>query len=272
MSTCSDVYKCTICLQFTDSQQVRISPTVSKPYAYSVKVTNLERKSDYTIKKLKSTSKFTSVEEVQDSFRSDLEFVPSEFGFIEPGHGLKGRQKWIRDDVDLEEMYTDHPRKQDFLFWCYSNASASHKIVGQKRATPTEIAAATPKSKSTCIRKINEVEDIIKGLQEKHGTKFSVEQFNMWAHVIHIGKHSSHEVPPDLPYFRQSHKKTTSSSELPIATSSSSVSVSPGKRVSLRSECINQLDKWHSLLEKGVITQKQYEDMQETILSDMFKF
>jgi len=35
--------------------------------------------------------------------------------------------------------------------------------------------------------------------------------------------------------------------------------LSPNKHIGLRSECINQLDRWYSLLEKGAITQeKQY--------------
>lgn len=82
--------------------------------------------------------------------------------------------------------------------------------------------------------------------------------------------------PPDLPFFRQGHKKTTSppslepSSSAGIATSSTSMAVSPGKRVSLRSECINQLEKWHSLLGKGIITQNKYDDLQKAILNDMF--
>ena len=173
-------------------------------------------------------------------------------------------------------MYSDYPKKRDFLLWCYTavvnvDSEMSHHVVGQKRATPTEAAGSAPKSKSTCVRKISEVEEIIKDLSERHGTGFSVEQFSMWAHVIHVGKHSSREAPPDLPFFRQSHNKK---STVPASTTSTSSSeaVSPGKRVSLRSECINQLDKWHSLLAKGVITQKQYEDMQRAILNDMFKF
>ena len=83
----------------------------------------------------------------------------------------------------------------------------------------------------------------------------------MWAHVIHIGKHSSLDIPPDQPFFRESHKKTSTSSSASFP--SSSVAVSPGKRVSLRSECINQLDKWHSLLEKGIISRVEYDQMQK---------
>ena len=78
-------------------------------------------------------------------------------------------------------MYSDHPKKRDFLFWCYTamDSDESCKIVGQKRAMPTEAAAPVPKPKSSCVRKISEVEEIIKDLREKHGTDFSIEQFSM---------------------------------------------------------------------------------------------
>ena len=35
---------------------------------------------------------------------------------------------------------------------------------------------------------------------------------------------------------------------------------SPGKRIQYRSECMDQLDKWHLLLSRGVITQEQYSE------------
>ena len=48
--------------------------------------------------------------------------------------------------------------------------------------------------------------------------------------------------------------------------------MSPGKRIKYRSECIDQLDKWHALLEKGVIDQAQFKELQDTILHDIKQF
>ena len=75
-------------------------------------------------------------------------------------------------------MYSDHPQKRDFLFWCYTamDNDESCKIVG---AMPTKAAAPAPKPKSPGVRKISDVEEIIKDLREKHGTDFSIEQFCM---------------------------------------------------------------------------------------------
>ena len=104
-------------------------------------------------------------------------------------------------------------------------------------------------------------------LKAKHGTQYSVEKLNAWAHLIHIGKHESHDTPPDLPYFVGRVKKkgnsTAPSHEMPLPC------MSPGKRINLRSECMDQLSKWHLLLEKGAITQNQYDEFQKKIIEDI---
>ena len=50
-----------------------------------------------------------------------------------------------------------------------------------------------------------------------------------------------------------------------------SAGISPGKKVNLRFECINQLDKWHDLKVRGVISDEQYQEMKDTILNDIKK-
>ena len=47
--------------------------------------------------------------------------------------------------------------------------------------------------------------------------------------------------------------------------------LSPQKRVSLRTECIDQLNKWHGLLENHIITQEEYDKVQQTILKDIMQ-
>ena len=48
--------------------------------------------------------------------------------------------------------------------------------------------------------------------------------------------------------------------------------MSPGERINMRSECIDQLEKWHRLMESGAISAQQYHELQQTILSDINKF
>ena len=72
--------------------------------------------------------------------------------------------------------------------------------------------------------------------------------------------HDSYENPPNKPFF-----KTTGS----VINPSVSAGISPGKKVS---ECIKQLDKWHNLMVRGVISNEQYKELKDTILSDMKQF
>ena len=48
-------------------------------------------------------------------------------------------------------------------------------------------------------------------------------------------------------------------------------SASPMKRLNMRTQCIEQLSKWHVLLESGAITQVQYEELKSSIIDDMKK-
>ncbi len=120
------------------------------------------------------------------------------------------------------------------------------------------------------LSKMSEVEEIVEDLELRHGGKkvFSAEQLRVWGHMIQMKKHTSYDDPPDKPFFRHSKSVKGKSSTSP----SGSDGMSPAKRINLRTECINQLDKWHMLLEKGAITSAQYQQMQDTILGDIKNF
>ena len=243
-----------------------------KEYMYSVKVTDRSKRSNYTVKKLNTGTKFEGIEQIKEALSLSLDFVPSEFGYIQPGHGM---QRWLHDNDDVEQMYTFSPKKKDIVLWCFT-APSNGDSHGKKR--PSESGLEASKPKSACLKKIEDVEIIVNELKEKHKNTYSIEQFNTWAHLIHIGKHGSNETPPDLPFFRGIRRRKSSPSSLTASSPTKSgeqgsvVGVSPGKRVSLRSECISQLDKWHAHLEKGVVSQEQYEEVQKTIMNDVMTF
>ena len=75
-------------------------------------------------------------------------------------------------------------------------------------------------------------------------------------------KHLSYDEPPNKPFFRSSRK----SSSTPAA------GVSPGKRIDMRGQCVDQLLKSHQLFEKGVISKEQYEEFQASILNEVDRF
>ena len=49
-----------------------------------------------------------------------------ELGYIEPGHGLKDRKKWILDD-DFEFLKRCEVKKTKLTFWCHSRESSKDK-------------------------------------------------------------------------------------------------------------------------------------------------
>ena len=102
------------------------------------------------------------------------------------------------------------------------------------------------------------MQEIVDKLEKQHSKKYTIEQLRAWGNMLMMKKHDSYDRPPDKPFFKER------KAEQPSAKS-------PGKRIHYRSECMDQLDKWHSLLSRGVITPEQYAEMQESILSDIKK-
>lgn len=43
------------------------------------------------------------------------ESFEEDFGYIEPGHGIKGKPRWLLCDEDVADMYTLHDGKN---FYC----------------------------------------------------------------------------------------------------------------------------------------------------------
>ena len=138
-------------------------------------------------------------------------------GYIEPGHGLSGKKKWLTSDHDVGEMYEASKGKKDVSLWCYG-LSECVPDRGKKRVNPEGMP---PRKASRYVDKMAE------------------------------------------PFFRSSRKP---------ANAGTTVAVSPGKRINMRGQCVDQLLKSHQLLEKGVITKEQYEQFQSSILNDVKKF
>ena len=119
----------------------------------------------------------------------------------------------------------------------------------------------------------------------KHGSRYKIEHLNAWARLIHVGKHCSYDSPPNYPYFT-GHKHSQASSKRNSQLSSkdnkgASASnsekadpsvLSPGKRVQLHSQCIDQLSHWLSLKQEGGISAEEYEQLRKNILGEIGKF
>ena len=193
----------------------------------------------------------------------------------------------LETEEDLSEIYILYKHKHDILLWCYSDVGDQSGTCSANLQSKWSIVSDNPppSSKRQAIAKnISEVEEIIKKLREKHGNAYSVEKRNCWVHVLNVGKYFSYDEPPDFPFFKQRKEKRIDAQQSSVSTDSGStastsslststalVCNSPSKCVGLRTQCIDQLSKWHSLLNTGAIDQAQYDELKEAILGDIKK-
>ena len=142
-------------------------------------------------------------------------------------------------------MYAVCHGKREITLWCTGQLKPLPKVkIKREHPEEDDDAASFPKTKAAKL--MLEIRVILKKLQEKHGHKYTIKQYNSWAHMLQIGTYSSYEDVPELPYFGR--KKRVSQS--PAAAGTEPVVPT----VSSRSECIQELNQWYSLLEKGAIT------------------
>ena len=267
---------CTQCEDEVDTEdEVSILEDFEDPSTamdYQVKVINPDNKSGSEVKSM-TAKKFNSPEEVEDALETTFPTYTCagnfQYGFIAPGHGFKGKQLPLSCDADLRAMYTHYSGKAAKLWLKCVKASQkrSRLSVDDDQPSPKRTAGNASATKRRAgpgfdshLKKMEESEVIYDKLHKKHSKTYSDDQIRAWAHLIRMKRHSSYEEAPGKKYFKLK------------GDDLKKVGISPSKRVNLRSECITQLDKWHSLFERGVVTSEQYDDLQKSILSDITKF
>ena len=240
----------------------------SQVYEYSLKIINPKKKSDFVVSRLSSKIRFEALEDLKkqvlEEFNQQVQDPIKQIGYIEPGHGLRGKVRWLSSNVDLQEMYKTCMGKRELVLWTYAIEESDR--AGKKRVNSESDINENPPKRSRYgdhIDKMAEVDKIHEELQEIHGNEYSDEQLRSWAHLVQMKKHDSLEVAPDKPFWRNKKKS--------ISSSTGAV-VSPSKRISLRGQCVEQLQKWHVLLESGGIDKVQYDEFKATIMSDIKKF
>ena len=194
-----------LCLSLQCSSESRAKVHVQeylKPQqiTHTVKLINKTRKKEYRIEKLGSTP-FNSLESIKAALKDRGGNVNDGIGYIEPGHGLNGKQKWLLDD-DVSEMYAAHRKSREVMLYAYNNVPGGGES-GESSATrgkrpKLKPLKETPPPKRGSTSTITQVEAIIADLKEKHGSKYDAAKYACWAHCIQNGKHSSVDEPPDL--------------------------------------------------------------------------
>ena len=221
---------------------------------------NPKKRSDFAVSKLSYEGFFKDIRHLKEvmlaTFPDDFN-VDGQIGYIQPGHGAKGRQLWISSNADVQQMYAQCDGKKEILLWFLkSEITVDNSASEPKSKRPCPDTSGASKADSIS-HTLSEVDKIVATLTEKHSKKYTVEQIRAWAHMIQIGKHESYDEPPNKPFFKTKEGK------------GSNQTLSPKKRIELRSECMDQLQKWRELLDKDIISKEQYGELQGKILKDI---
>ena len=242
--------------------------------SYSVKLMNPKKKCEYTIRKWRIKQKFASVAQLTSKLVESFEELHSQddsglsVGYVEPGHGFKGKQRWLYSNEDLCEMYSTYSGKKEILIWCFLPGKQSKRSHSSDHSEGT--SAKRSRVAESNSKKISEVQEIVTKLQSKHGTRFTPEQYHAWAQLIQMGKQTSYDEPPQYTFFKGAPKKSTSATLGSGAVSQATIN-SPGKRVHLRTELFIQLEKLEGLFKQGSLTREQCDELKKSIMGDIKK-
>ena len=265
-------------------EDVNLDVNVQKKWSYTVKVINPNGMGGKKFLPLDSHETFDRIQDIKECILTGCqEYIEKgkqlNFGYIKPGHGKKGKQIDLVSDDDLREMYPRYKKGTNILLWMKHSTITTTRKRARTPAGAKEserIHQSEPESSTSGgrkagrssydkhIEKMTVVDEICDELSAKHGDKYTPEQYRCWANLIQLQKHDSYDSPPKKRFFGEKSGST-------VPTQSVGAGVSPSKRITMRSECMSQLDKWHGLKERGIISEEQYKEVQDKIMSDIQK-
>ena len=162
-------------------------------------------------------------------------------------------------------------------------------LIVKVKGNPPPPPPPPPPKKSALEERKERVEEVKSELREKHGDSYTPLQYTLWAEMVGVGTHKSLDNPPQVQMFTGKRKQkpdnemSTVFTELaksvvnvlspqtrPLATNSGGVS--PNKLADLRSKYIHQMRELHSLYEMGALTESEFKEQKEPILSQLKKF
>ena len=151
--------------------------------------------------------KFTDVSDLRscllDAFENSIHEDTFEFGYVQPGHGSKGRQVLLQNNTALEEMYATH-MKTLFMLWLKvtkhratkRSATNDHQKGTKKSCTD---ATNTPASSyQGHLKNMSEVQTIVDELEKIHASSYTPAQLRVWRHMIQLKIHDSLASKPFL--------------------------------------------------------------------------
>ena len=149
---------------------------MDKVFNYLLILVNPEKMSDFKTITVGKSGTFSSVDKLKKfklpkspGIPKASEISSAEFGYLEPGHGAKGRKVWILKDDDVAVMNDVHSGKKCIRLWSYTH---SHK-------TTASITKWLDQSIHSTLEKLSEVDEICSKLSEKHTGKYNKDQLGL---------------------------------------------------------------------------------------------
>ena len=237
------------------------------------------------------SSKFDSAVSLRTKLIEEFkELVPDTLSFnVGYFEGQNHSKIWLISREDLQTMYAKYP-KGEVTLWC-DGRSDDEDDPSCRRKRKREEGGSRRQEKE------EEVDDIFKQLKDKRGDKYDTPRLRLWARTICSKIHDDLDNPPDIPAFRGTGPKKakrnesltdaltgavtvltnafqSNQSKSPQREQNSSVQpvgVSPGRAVELRMKNFEQLRYLQQLYDDGILTQFEYEEQKEKILSSLRK-
>ena len=206
--------------------------------------------------------------------------------------------------VDADNIKTELIRVRDSgkSLWCQGRSLSSKETIcidGDDEFTLLPKKAKVDENVlNACEAKAKKVGDVADKLKGIHKEEYNKVQYKLWAEAIVSGKHTSESDPPTGTIWNKGKAKTKSSPVDSMATAftkmadsvssaftkstsaasesnkespegSSSVGISPGKRIDYQAKLLHQIDLSHKMFERGAITTEQFEKRRDMLLSQL---
>ena len=197
--------------------------------------------------------------------------------------GQQHSKIWLFSYTELVTMYDKIP-SGEITLWCDANSGEESVFTKRKRDDPS-----TGSSKRQ--KKEEEVDFVFQELREKHGTAYDTPRLRLWARMVNTNLHDDLDNPPAIPAFASIPRKSRSPSLSTVISGAAtavakalgespehrkeggaagpSVGVSPGKAVDLRMKNYQQLRFIQQLFDDGILTEAEYVEQKEDILSSL---
>lgn len=113
------------------------------------------------MRKFRINTRFTNVPTLKKALADHFQTAVTEIGYIMPRHGARGKQHWICEDIDIEDMYNAYKGKKEITLWFYTKTDE-----GPKKGKKCPRSPEKP-SKTVNSDKMEEVEEILTELKKK---------------------------------------------------------------------------------------------------------